>query len=177
MAAEGAICVVAESIVPTDGFIVAFIYICEPRACREVSTTLIFTASICTTDFQTASINTALLFQNKHHYQSDQTITTDITAIITCQKQCTDETIHFEGFQTLLIQGDFCLCTDMFYRSVMWTCKAAHALWLCQRTELYSLQPAFSVSSRHFTSSWGKTDLRSGLKRQLAASYCFHPDQ
>lgn len=81
LAVEGAICVLAVAVVPTDGFIDALINICVHR---EVSETLIFTVSACTIDTQAASVNTALLLQNKHHYHSDLTITTEITSIITC---------------------------------------------------------------------------------------------
>lgn len=87
MAVVGAICVLAEAVVPTDGFIDALINIC---AQREVSETLIFTVSVFTIDTQTASVNTALVLQNKQHYHSDLTITTEITSIITCETRCGD---------------------------------------------------------------------------------------
>lgn len=50
-AAEGVVCVLAEAVVPTDVLVVTFINICRGREHREeVSTRLIFTASICKTD-------------------------------------------------------------------------------------------------------------------------------
>ena len=61
LAAEGAICVLTEAMVPTDGFIHTLINICKARAHGEVGATLIFTVSVCTKDFQTASVNMALL--------------------------------------------------------------------------------------------------------------------
>lgn len=103
LAAEGAVGVLTEAVVATDGFIDTLINICKARAHREGSITLIFTASLCTTVLQTAVVNTVLVLQNKHHYHFElTTTTTEITAIITCQRECTDETIHYKGFQTLL---------------------------------------------------------------------------
>lgn len=103
LAAEGAVCVLTEAVVATDGFIDALINICKARAHREGSITLIFTASLCTIVLQTAVVNTVLVLQNKHRYHFElTTTTTEITAIITCQTECTDETIHYKGFQTLV---------------------------------------------------------------------------
>ena len=66
LAAEGAVRVLAEAVVPTDGLIDTLINICGARAHREVSETLIFTAARRTIASQTAAVNTAPLFQNKH---------------------------------------------------------------------------------------------------------------
>lgn len=110
LAAEGAVCVLAEAVIPTDGFIDTLINICKARAHREVSTALIFTAPLCTIDFLNATVNAALLFQNKHNYHFDLTITTQITAFITCQKERMDSDNSLKGFSNSadckIIQGD-----------------------------------------------------------------------
>lgn len=90
LAAEGTVCVLAEAVAPADGFIDTLINICKAGEHKKVSTILIFTVSVCAVRFQTASVNMVLLFQNKHNYHWDLTVTTEITAIITCQTQCTD---------------------------------------------------------------------------------------
>ncbi len=87
LAAEGAVCVLADAVGPTDGLIDTLINICEARAHREVSTTLIFAHTI---DSPTATVNKVQLFQNKRPHHFDLTITTEITAIITRQSRRID---------------------------------------------------------------------------------------
>lgn len=144
LAAEGAVCVLAEAVVPTDGFIDALINICEARAHREVSTTLIFTASLCIIDFQTASVNMVPLSQNKHAlpfrpYNNNRNH----------RQHNMSGTVYglnnlFKGFSNsggrTVIQGDFLSASTQRCWAERGSGKLQmNVLWLCQWSEKWHL--------------------------------------
>lgn len=69
LAAEGAVCVLTEAVVATDGFIDTLINIYKVG---EGYIILIFTASLCTIVLQIAMVNTVLVLHNKHHYRFEE---------------------------------------------------------------------------------------------------------